>query len=104
MLHALFITHGPETCPAAHAETRHLAIDGLDRLDNEGRKLGVSVVGGWADMPGHSLYMIVDAPNAHVISELAMILGFGRWGTVSITALVGMETLHSALRQMAASG
>lgn len=100
MLHSVFINHSPETCPAAHASTRRLAIAGLAGLVDKANERGLSVVGGWADMPRHRLYLIVDAPNAHTISQVVMDLGFGNWGTVEVTPVVPMEALHERLLQL----
>jgi hypothetical protein len=97
VLHAVIATHGPETCPAANETSRQIASKGLATLIDEQDRLGISIVGGWANMPGHALYVIVDAPNAHVINEALVALGFHRWSTVDVSPVVELARLQEAL-------
>ena len=101
MLHLVIATHGAETCPAAHAFAREIALPGLQKLTAGLPDEDMTVVGGWADMPGHALYLIIDAPNAHRVSQLAMGLGMAKWSTVNVRPVLQMGELQQALANMA---
>jgi len=36
-------------------------------MDEAAGALGITVQGGWTNMPAHAIYVLVDAPNAHVM-------------------------------------
>jgi hypothetical protein len=97
VLHLVVVTHGPETCPAVDDSAKRVASSGLKKLTDEQAGLGLSLVGGWANMPGHALYLIIEAANAHVINEALMGLGFHRWGTVNVSPVVDLAHLQEVL-------
>lgn len=71
MLRMMVATHGLETCPASVPEVRDKVLPELQKLDEVAKKLGVAVQGGWTNMPAHAIYIVVDAPNAHVTNQMA---------------------------------
>ena len=34
------------------------------------KKLGITLQGDWSNMPAHVMYILANAPNAHVVSQL----------------------------------
>ncbi|MEK9658449.1 MAG: DUF3303 family protein [Chloroflexota bacterium] len=99
MLHAVFATHLPDTCPAGHAAPRKTAVEGLTRLMEELPSRGMSLVGGWANQAAHGLYLIIDAPNAHDVNKAVMEFGLGRWNTLTINPVITVDQLRGALEQ-----
>ena len=97
MLHMVVASHGAETCPAVHESTKQIAAAGLERLMAEQAPLEVTVVGCWANMPGHLLYMIIDAPNAHLVNDALMKLGFHRWSKVDVSPVMELSRFQEVL-------
>lgn len=95
MLHMMIATHGPETCPGAHDEVKEKAIAGIDALTAGAG--GVTLMGGWANRPAHALTFVVDAPNAHVVHDLATEIGLAEWSTVSVQPVIDIGELRDTL-------
>lgn len=91
MLHMVLAVHGPETCAAAVPEVRDVAMEGFRDMDEAAKNLGITVQGGWANMPAHVLYVVVDAPNAHVVNQLARESRLMEWNTVTVTPVIPLE-------------
>jgi hypothetical protein len=101
MHHLVTITHTPQTCPAAHAPVRTEALPGLARLLDGDPARPVTLVDGWASMPGHFFTLVVDAPDAHAVHDAFAAWGFGGWSTVSIEPMVTLRSLRGRLEEMA---
>lgn len=54
-------------------------------------KAGVKTVGRWADPPAHVNYMVLEAPNAHVILEALMESGLFAHTTTEIRPVLSMD-------------
>ena len=99
MLHMLVAKHGPETCAAVVPELRDKALAALNERDKIAKKLGITIEGGWTDMPGHTIYMVIDAPNAHVVQQLSMEMQLMEWNTVSVNPVVTLVETKKVLEQ-----
>jgi hypothetical protein len=91
MLHMVVMTHGPDTCAAVHPEFGEMARNAMANMDEVSKKHQITVQGRWVDPPGHVLYIVADAPNAHAISNFTMDLQFMLWNTVDIHPIVTLE-------------
>jgi muconolactone delta-isomerase len=91
MLHMVVLTHGPDTCAAAHKEYGDMAREAMAHKDEASKKHGVTIQGGWVDAPAHLFYLLVDAPNAHAVNSLMAELKFFLWNTVDIHPIVTLE-------------
>jgi hypothetical protein len=98
MLHMATLSHGPETCAAVHAEYGALARSAADSMDAIAERHGAAIKGGWVDAPGHLWFFLVDAPNAHVVSNLMVELRFHSWNTLNISPVA---TVADTLNQLA---
>ena len=94
MLHMLLAIHGPDTCAAAVPAIREIAMEGFQKMDEVTKALGITVQGSWANMPAHVPYLVVDAPNAHVVNQLARESRLMEWNTVTVTPVL---TLNEAI-------
>ena len=74
--------HGPETCAAAVPAILEMAMTGFQELESIAKGLGITVQGSWANMPAHEIYVVVDAPNAHVVNRLSRETKLMNWNTV----------------------
>ena len=55
------------------------------------KKLQCNVKGAWVDPPAHVFYLLVDAPNGHVINQAMQELKFMLWNTVDVHSIVTLE-------------
>ena len=83
MLHMATITHGPDTCAAVHPDVGEKARKGIANMDEVAKKHSATVEGMWGDPPAH-LFWLVDAPNAHAVSEILIELEYFHWNTVEV--------------------
>jgi hypothetical protein len=95
----LVATHGPDTCAYVVPALRDKAVFALKQRDKVAKKLGITIQGGWTNMPGHTIYMVCDAPNAHVVNQMAMELQFMEWNTVVVTPLITMDEVQAVLQK-----
>ncbi len=70
MLHVVVNTHPEESCAFRSAEKRAGLIQGLEQLDAAAAANEGSVVGAWAAMAAHTIFVVVDAPNAHAVDNI----------------------------------
>jgi hypothetical protein len=91
MLHMLTAIHGPETCAMVIPEIREKSLTAFKRRDEVAKKLGITFQGAWTNMPNHTMYFLVDAPNAHVVNQMAMELHLMDWNTVTVSPLLTLE-------------
>lgn len=91
MLHMLIATHGADTCPASRMDIRQRYLGELRRMDEAAGALGASITGSWSNMAGHVIYVVVDAPNAHVVHQLASDLRLMDWSTVDVNPVVPLD-------------
>ena len=91
MLHMIVMTHGPETCAAAHPEASEMARDAMNRMDDVSKKHQVDVKGAWVNPPRHVFYIVADAPNAHTLINFTTELRFFHWNTVDIQPVLALE-------------
>jgi hypothetical protein len=99
MLHMLVARHGPQTCPAAVPEFNDKALFALKERDKVAKKLGISIEGAWANMPAHILYYVCDAPNAHVVNQLAVELKLMDWSTVTVSPVITFGEVKARLQK-----
>ena len=89
MLHMVTVRHSPESCPGREGnEAIHPCLHALDQLFAERE---VKIVGRWADPAAHINFLVLDAPNAHVIQELFMQSGLFGHTTAEIRPVLSMD-------------
>ena len=99
MLHMVTATHGPDTCAASVPEIMELALDSLPKLEEVANSLGVTVQGSWANMPAHTFYILVDAPNAHVVNRMAAEVKLMNWNTIAVSPVITLEEAIGAAQE-----
>ncbi len=98
MLHMVVATHGPDTCAAVVPEVAEMAKTGFGQMDEVAKKLGIVVQGTWTNMPAHTLYILVDAPNAHVVSQLFRDIHLMDWNTVVVNPVLALQEAMGSLQ------
>ena len=99
MLHLVVATHGPETCAAIVPEFREKALFAKQQMGEVTKALGITVQGAWTNMAGHTVYFLLDAPNAHVVNQMAMDLQLTHWNTVVVNPVVTLEQAMEKVQQ-----
>ena len=98
MLHMVVATHTPDNCPMVVLALAKKLLAANQRIGEVGKKLGVTPQGSWTDMPAHVTFMLVDAPNAHVVNQMAMELKMMDWNTVVVYAVVTSQEAVATLK------
>lgn len=91
MLHMAVLTHGPDTCAAAHKGPGEMADTAIDQIAEVSKKHQIAVQGWWVDPPAHTFFMLLDAPNSHAILNLMVELRLFHWNTVHIYPIVPVK-------------
>ncbi len=103
MLHMVVANHGPDTCAAVVPEVTEMAKAGFQQTDEAAKKLGITVQGTWTNMTAHTMYILVDAPNAHVVSQLFRDIHLMDWNTVVVNPVLTLQEAMGSLQQESAS-
>ena len=69
MLHMVVNTHNAESC-AFREEARDVIPGALAKLDEAAKAQGASVVNAWANLAGHTIFLLIEAPHAHAIDVI----------------------------------
>ena len=91
MLHMIVMTHGPETCAGVSTASGEMARAAMAQMEEVSKRYQCFVKGAWVDPPAHSLYIVADAPNAHVVNQVMQELKFMLWNTVDVHPVVTLE-------------
>ena len=91
-------THNPETCAYASEKYRLLAVEGASKVADVAIEHGCVLQGAWANRASHTLYALMEGPNAHAVEEVLFKIRFPEWQTVRIDPVVDMgETIEDLL-------
>lgn len=89
MLHMVIVRHTAESCPGRPGnEAIHPCMNTMQELIAE---RGIGVVGRWADPAAHVNFLVLDAPNAHVIQEVMMSSGMAGHTTTEVRPILSMD-------------
>ena len=103
MKHMVVNTHNAESCAFRSEEDGKAMGDALDALGTSGSTLGLTVDGFWINRSAHAFFILVDAPNAHVIDEALLQAGLvGRTHTEVFPVLTMEEVREAAESQSTA--
>ena len=70
MLHMLVNTHNPESCAFRSPEDGAALSDPFDDfLDRIASRYDIEVQGTWVNRLAHEIFVLVEAPNSHVIED-----------------------------------
>lgn len=89
MLHMVIVRHTAESCPGRPGnEAIHPCMNSMQELIAE---RGIGVVGRWADPAAHVNFLVLDAPNAHVIQDVMMSSGMAGHTTTDVRPVLSMD-------------
>lgn len=85
----VIVRHSPESCPGRPGnDDVHPCLHTLEEMI---AARGIGVVGRWGDPPAHINYMVLDAPNSHVLQEVFMESGIFGHTTTEIRPVLSMD-------------
>jgi hypothetical protein len=93
----IIATHSPDMCPMVNPQIKEKSLPMLQKLEDIARAAGATVVGSWTDIPAHTIYVIVDASNAHVVSKAMIDTHLMEWNIVKVSPLTDMKEVVSML-------
>jgi Domain of unknown function (DUF3303) len=100
MLFMIMAKHSPESCPMINTVSREKLISSNQRSGEVAKALGVNILGTWADMPAHLIFMLVDAPKPEALSKMAVELHLVDWNTSVTHPVVTMQDAMAQLQQL----
>jgi len=75
MLHMIVSTHNPESCAFRGKEEEELLNHAGDEFEGSLPDRGLGMKGSWVNRAAHEIFMLIEAPNAHVIEEALLAAG-----------------------------
>ena len=72
MLHMVVNTHVPEDCAFRGAEQEEILVGAFEAFEKASPDREISRLGSWINRSSHEAFVLLDAPNAHVI-EVALL-------------------------------
>jgi uncharacterized protein with GYD domain len=93
MLHMIVNTHNAESCAFRGSQEEELLVGALDQLKDSAPQTGITIQGQWVNRASHEIFMLIDAPSAHVVEEA--LLGAGMVGRTHTRILPVVEVEHA---------
>jgi hypothetical protein len=93
MLHMLVNTHSPDHCGFRTDEVGTVFRRGFERLGEIAKEKGATVQGTWVNTASHTIFVLLDAPNAHVIDQIVRDADLITHSESRVYALEEMQTL-----------
>jgi hypothetical protein len=101
MLYMVIATHTPDNCPMINQAVKNKVFTGLQKSPDVAKTLGVTQQGSWTNLLSHTIYNIVDAPNAHAITQWLNDCLMLDWNTVTVEPiLVTSEIMAKQIKQI----
>ena len=97
MLHMVVQTHTAESCPYRSEENSKAMGEAFARTRTLEQEYGAENKGGWVNSGAHTIFTLVEAPNAHVVNTLIEASGLAACGTHTVYAVTEMAAAMAAL-------
>jgi hypothetical protein len=99
MLYMVIATHTPDNCPMTNKVSMEKMVSGTKNMDKVAKALGITIQGSWTDMPAHTIYMLIEAPKAEALGQMAMELHLIDWNTSVAHPVITMQEALSRAQQ-----
>ena len=70
MLHMVVNTHNPESCAFRSEDDEAALAPGFGQVARVAQERGAALQGSWVNTASHTIFLLIDAPNAHLIDEV----------------------------------
>jgi hypothetical protein len=68
-------THNPESCAYRGEAEDEALVGALEAIKSQAPEHGLEWRGSWVNRTAHEIFMLVDAPNGHVIEQAMVAAG-----------------------------
>jgi hypothetical protein len=68
-------THHPESCAFRGKEEEEVLVGAFDEFKSSAPERGLSLKGSWVNRASHEIFILIDAPNSHLIEEALLKAG-----------------------------
>jgi len=75
MLHMLVNVHNPESCAFRSEQDDEVLTAALEQVGSISTDRGAALRNWWVNTGSHTFFILIDAPNAHVIDEIVREVG-----------------------------
>jgi hypothetical protein len=96
MKHMVVNTHNAESCGFRSEEDGKAIGGALEAFGKSGAEFGLTVDEFWINRSAHAFFILVDAPNAHVIDEALLKAGLVARTHTEIFPVLTMEEVREA--------
>jgi uncharacterized protein with GYD domain len=96
MKHMVMNTHNAESCGFRSEEDGTAMGAALEALVKSASELGLTVDEFWVNRSAHAFFILVDAPNAHVIDEALLKAGLVSRTHTEIFPVLTMDEVRKA--------
>jgi hypothetical protein len=90
--------HSTADCPMHNSKMRKLAEDVMKKTAELHKKIGGKDIGSWADMPGHTLYVVIEVPSAEALQKTLMDPTMVEWLGHNETEIKMVMTAEEAMK------
>ena len=96
MLHIIVNTHNAESCAFRGRDEEVLLTRAVEGIEASLPGSGGTLRGSWVNRPSHETFLVVDAPDAHVIEETLLRAGLvGRTHSRVVSVVEGGTALET---------
>jgi hypothetical protein len=99
MLFMVVSQHSPESCPMVNETSREKLFTANQRMNEVAKALEIKVIGSWADMPAHMIFMLVDTPKPETPGKMAVELHLLDWNVSTVHPVVTMQEVLAQLQK-----
>lgn len=96
-LHMVVNRHSPDDCAFRDDVSREALMSGLDSLTEAASEQGGNVEGVWLNMAGHTIFVLIDAPDAHAVDRAIRDANLIGRTTSQVFAVVTFQALKDSL-------
>jgi uncharacterized protein with GYD domain len=103
MKHMVINTHNAESCGFRSEEDGKVLGGALDAFGKSGAEFGLTVDEFWVNRSAHAFFILVDAPNAHVIDEALLKAGLVARTHTEVFPVLTMDEVRAAAEKQAST-
>jgi hypothetical protein len=98
MLYMVIVTHSEDNCPLVSKSVRNTGLASA-RREEIAKTLGITSKGSWTNLLSHTTYTVVDAPNAHAISQWLLENKILDWNKAVVEPVITREEVAALIQK-----
>jgi hypothetical protein len=93
MLYMVIATHTSDNCPMINQAVKNKVFAGVQKSLEISKALRITQQGSWTNLLSHKIYNIVDAPDAHAITQWLNDCLMLDWNTVTVEPILPTQEI-----------